>query len=237
MIRNYWSNSKSRYQRLDLLLAQSFRHTRSSIRNATSALRHHQLHPARRCSDFALDNGSLRASPALAHRRRADVHLPPHYRRAGRKVRRSLGQLCHRGLGRRRILVLLHVQFWRYLGPSPVGNAIRSLPIVSSRKGRCVVDMLQLVQQLHHCKLGLSFSVLLRVTPNAISDMIRVLSHRLSSRTPAMVPTPFSLSSVFSPSFSRSSSSLRRPASRWRKWTRSSRTLIALRRRHVKRRS
>jgi hypothetical protein len=232
MIRNYWSNQKSRYQRIDLLLAQSLRYTRSSIRNAAPSLRHHQLHPARRCPHLALDNGSLRTTPAPAHWRWTNVHLPPHHRRAGRQVRWSLGQLCDRGLGRCGILVLLYVLVRRDLGPSTLGFAIRDLPIVSSREGRCVVDVLQLVQQLHHCKPTRSFPLEIY---DAVSDMIRVLSHRLSSRTRATVPTPSSLFSVYSPSCSHSSSFQRRLASRWRKWTKSSRMSIALRRKRAKR--
>jgi len=230
MICNYQSNSRSRYQCPDLLLAQSIRHARSSIQDATPALRHHQLHPACRCPHLTLDNGSLRTPPAPAHRRWTDVHLPPDHRRAGRQVRRSLGELCDRRLGRRGVLVLLYVQLRCYLGSCAVGNAVRDLPVVASRKGRCVVDVLQLVQQLHHCKSTPSLNTL-----NTSSDISRVSSRRLSSRTLATVLTPSSLSSVYSPSCSRSSSFPKRLASRWRKWTRSSMTLIALKRRRAKR--
>jgi hypothetical protein len=65
-----------------------------------------------------------------------------------------MGGLRSRRLGCCRIPVLLHVQLWCYVGPSTMGYAFRNLPIFLESKGCRTINVLQLVQQLHHCKLS-----------------------------------------------------------------------------------
>lgn len=57
-----------------------------------------------------------------------------------------------------RAAALLHVQFWKHLGPGPVGYAIGNLPIKSSRQGSGARDMFELAQQFYHRKLTNPFA-------------------------------------------------------------------------------
>ena len=63
--------------------------------------------------------------------------------------------LCSGRLGCRCLPILLHVQLRCYLGTRPVGYAFGDLPIFLASKGRCTLNVLQLVQQLHHRKSSL----------------------------------------------------------------------------------
>jgi hypothetical protein len=130
-----------RHQRPNLLLALALRDPGPGLRDATPALRHHQLYAARWRGHESVDHGPVWAAAPVARRRGRHVRVPRCHRGAGGQIWRAMGELRSRGLGRGGLPVRVHVCVWGDVGTGSVGDAGGDFPDFAACEGSLFINL------------------------------------------------------------------------------------------------